>query len=88
MPNTDTQLGPQDAPDRDHAGTSTDQRAGQQRAGQQADLASGHQGPDQGGHAGHYWMMLLICVPMLLVAITRVATKGDRVRNTPEGYVV
>ena len=69
MPNTDMQLGPQDTPDRDQAGTSTDQRAGQQ-----ADHPSGHQGPDHGGHAGHHWMMMLMCVPMLLIAITLVAT--------------
>lgn len=27
-----------------------------------------------GGHSGHGWMMMICCVPMLVIAITLVAT--------------
>lgn len=69
MTNIDTQIGSQDTPDRDHPGTSADQRAGQQ-----PDHPAAHQGPDHGGHAGHHWMMMLMCLPMLVIAIALVAT--------------
>jgi hypothetical protein len=29
---------------------------------------------DQHGHAGHGWMMMICCIPMLVIAIVLVAT--------------
>ena len=34
-----------------------------------------HDGSSQrGGHAGHGWMMMICCIPMLVIAIVLVAT--------------
>lgn len=64
----DTRFGPQDTPPRDQAGTST-----AQQVGHEPDHPSAQQGTDHGGHAGHHWMMLM-CAPMLVIAVALVAT--------------
>lgn len=51
MSNNDKELGAQDGPHRDHAGTGTGQHAGHE-----PDHPFAQQGPDQGGHGGHKWM--------------------------------
>ena len=65
----DMGFGPQDTPSRDNAATSTDHHAGHEtdRPGQHPDHA-------HGGHAGHKWMMLACCVPMLVIAVALVAS--------------
>ena len=65
----DTQFGPQDRPQRDTAATSTDRQVGHE-----ADRPSSQQGIDHGGHAGHHWMMMIMCAPMLVIAVALVAT--------------
>lgn len=69
MSDNDQRFGPQDTPHHDHAGTSTDQHAVHE-----PDHPSAQHGPDHGGHAGHGWMMMICCVPMLVVAVALVAT--------------
>jgi hypothetical protein len=73
MVNNDTRFGPQDTRPRDHARVESNQGVGHEPAridGQQ-NHAEGH---DHGGHAGHTWMMMLMCAPMLIIAIALVAT--------------
>ncbi len=69
MTNNDRLSGPQDTPHRGHTGTGIDQHAGHEtnRSDDHPDLA-------HGGHAGHNWMMLACCVPMLVIAVALVAS--------------
>ena len=69
MFNNDQRFGPQDTPHHDQAGKSTDQQAGHEPG-----HPSAQQGPDHDGHAGHGWMMMICCVPMLVIAVALVAT--------------
>ncbi len=69
MTNNDRRFGPQDAPRPDHAGTGTGQHTGHE-----SDRPDEQQGHDHGGHAGHSWMMMICCVPMLVIAIALVAS--------------
>ena len=69
MTNNDTRFGPQDTPPRDRAGTSADRQVDHG-----PDHPSGQQGLGHGGHAGHGWMMMICCVPMLVIAIALVAS--------------
>ena len=69
MTNNDTRFRPEDGPHRDHAGAGTDQHVGHQ-----PDHPSAQQSHDHGGHAGHKWMMIACCVPMLVIAIALVAS--------------
>lgn len=59
-------LASKDDPHRDHPGTGPDQHLGHGTPAQQ--------GHDHGGHAGHNWMMIACCVPMLVIAIALVAS--------------
>ena len=66
----DTRFGPQDTPQGKQVGTSTDRQVGHE-----PDHPAAQQGPGHGGHAGHYWMMMMImCAPMLVIAVALVAT--------------
>lgn len=38
------------------------------------DTQQNPQQDDRGGHAGHGWTMIVCCIPMLVIAITLVAT--------------
>lgn len=69
MTNNDNQLGPQDTPHRDHAGTGSDQHIGHE-----TDRPDEHQDHAHGGHAGHNWMMMACCVPMVAIAIALVVS--------------
>lgn len=64
----DKRFGPQDSPQGKQVGTSTD------RVGHEPDHPSAQQGTDHGGPAGHHWMMMLMCAPMLVIAVALVAT--------------
>jgi len=68
MTNNDRWSGPQDTSGRVPTGTGIDQHGGHE-----PDQPSDPQGHDHGGHAGHNWMMLACCVPMLVIAVALVA---------------
>ena len=68
MTNNDSWPGPQDTPRRVPTGTGIDHHAGHE-----TNQPSAPQGHDHGGHAGHNWMMLACCVPMLVIAVALVA---------------
>ncbi len=36
--------------------------------------AGGHQSAGHGGHAGHGWMMIACCIPMIVIAVALVAS--------------
>ena len=69
MNNNDTRFGPQDTPHGNHLATRTDRQVGHE-----ADRPSSQQGIDHGSHAGHHWMMMIMCAPMLVIAVALVAT--------------
>ena len=65
----DTRLGPQDTPHRGLTGTGIDQHPGHE-----TDRPDEHRDHAHGVHAGHNWMMLACCVPMLVIAVALVAS--------------
>jgi len=65
----DTRFGPQDTPQGKQVGTSTDRQVGHE-----PDHPAAQQGLGHGGHAGHHWMMMIMCAPMLVIAVALVAT--------------
>jgi len=69
MTNNDTRSGPQDTPRRDHA-----ENENGQHVGHEADRPDEDQSQQAGGHAGHKWMMMACCVPMLAIAIALVVS--------------
>jgi hypothetical protein len=68
MANNDTWPGPQDTSRRGHTGAGI-----YQHSGHETNQPSAPQVHDHGGHAGHNWMMLACCVPMLVIAVALVA---------------
>ena len=65
----DKRFGPQDSPQVKQVGTSTDRQVGHE-----PDHPAAQRGPGHGGHAGHHWMMMIMCAPMLVIAVALVAT--------------
>lgn len=64
------QSGPEDGPHSHHATAGTTQHSGHGAEPR----SSARQGQGHGGHAGHKWMMIACCVPMLAIAIALVVS--------------
>ena len=69
MTDNDTRFGPKDTARRDHA-----ENANGPHFGHEADRREQDESHEAGGDAGHKWMMMACCVPMLAIAIALVVS--------------